>query len=693
MLYYEITLTSRQKLTSIPKYHAIIEDAPKGVSPERALCEHMEMALEENANLHDGYFLKPTIRNIKKNKIILLACCKYDPKRGHDLENYIQAVFKKLYNLNVNIVATEELISDEFYHRARKFVGDQRYVDYNHSECISFSFLPYKDRCYEEYLFPQLTKKEVLQQAQEIMPDASLMEELQRILDQDMGRFYGIPVHYKITAGTRESAHKIVRILVQALACSHRLLTTRTSFLHPSKYADKMPLNEICNLADNNYGAVTVVELADEDELGSSFFCECGLTEEITTALQRFKLHSQMIFVEIIGRQKGLQNCLAAIKKEVRLIEIKEGMGEAQDAEQMLKEFVEQSEFGSVVNYEAVKADFFAQPNLRYNISTVFKAWQNYRDKALVTGIYTQYKPLLNTKLEQEQKQEDAKSPYYKFNQMIGLQSVKETAKKIIATFKVQKKRQNLGMDSMSFSRHMLFTGNPGTAKTTVARLLAQIFAKEGILPTPTFVECGRSDLVAKYVGHTAVNVKKMFEKAKGGVLFIDEAYSLVDHYRGSFGDEAINTIVQEMENNREDTIVIFAGYPQPMQDFLKTNEGLRSRIGFQLDFPDYSVEELQQILELMLEEREYTLSEEAKAKSLELFEAATKQPDFGNGRYVRNVLEQMIMQQSLRIFDEDKDKSWDRDSISLLTAADVPSNMLPAKKEQKAKVIGFNCA
>ena len=277
---------------------------------------------------------------------------------------------------------------------------------------------------------------------------------------------------------------------------------------------------------------------------------------------------------------------------------------------------------------------------------------------------------------------------------MIGLNTVKQTAKKIIATFKVQKKRQDLGLDQMSFSRHMLFTGNPGTAKTTVARLMAQIFAKEGITPAPTFVECGRSDVVGQYVGQTAVKVKQLFEKAKGGVLFIDEAYSLVDGYRGYYGDEAINTIVQEMENNREDTIVIFAGYPMPMQKFLDANEGLRSRIGFHLDFPDYNAAELQQILELMLEEREYTLSEEAKAKSLELFEAATQQSDFGNGRYVRNLLEQMIMQQSLRIFDEEKDKVWDKDSISMLTAADIPSNMLPLnKKEKRGKTIGFNCA
>ena len=245
----------------------------------------------------------------------------------------------------------------------------------------------------------------------------------------------------------------------------------------------------------------------------------------------------------------------------------------------------------------------------------------------------------------------------------------------------------------MGFSRHMLFTGNPGTAKTTVARLLAQIFAKEGITDAPTFIECGRADLVGQYLGHTAVKVKKAFERAKGGVLFIDEAYSLVDGYRGHYGDEAINTIVQEMENNRENTVVIFAGYPKPMQRFLDANEGLRSRIGFHLEFPDYDAQDLLAILELMLKERTYILSNGAKAKALEIFKQAAKQSDFGNGRFVRNLLEQMIMQQSLRIYDEGSDRSWDKDSISILTAADIPSDILPPSPNTETKVIGFNCA
>jgi SpoVK/Ycf46/Vps4 family AAA+-type ATPase len=133
----------------------------------------------------------------------------------------------------------------------------------------------------------------------------------------------------------------------------------------------------------------------------------------------------------------------------------------------------------------------------------------------------------------------------------------------------------------------MIFTGNPGTAKTTVARLVAQILKENGILSNGNLYEVGRSNLVGKYVGHTAPLVRDAFNLAQGSVLFIDEAYSLVDDSPGSFGDEAINTIVQEMENRRDDMVVIFAGYPKPMEEFLNRNEGLRSRIAFHVAFDD----------------------------------------------------------------------------------------------------------
>jgi ATPases of the AAA+ class len=234
----------------------------------------------------------------------------------------------------------------------------------------------------------------------------------------------------------------------------------------------------------------------------------------------------------------------------------------------------------------------------------------------------------------------------------------------------------------------MLFTGNPGSAKTTVARLLAEILKKEETIETGNFVECGRADLVARYVGWTAKTVREKFNEANGGILFIDEAYSLIDDPT-CFGAEAINTIVQEMENRRDSVIVIFAGYPDKMEKFLNENEGLRSRIAFHLNFPDYNADELLQILELMAGEKGFKINSEIKEKCHEIFAAACSQPEFGNGRFVRNVLEQAMMRQADRVVKTSKGKPINKRNLTTLIADDFVVNE-GKQYEKKKNVIGF---
>ena len=198
--------------------------------------------------------------------------------------------------------------------------------------------------------------------------------------------------------------------------------------------------------------------------------------------------------------------------------------------------------------------------------------------------------------------------------------------------------------------------------------------------------EAGRADLVGKYVGWTAPTIKAKFKEASGGVLFIDEAYSLVDDCDGSFGDEAISTIVQEMENHRKDLIVIFAGYPDKMEQFLRKNPGLRSRIAFHVPFEDYTGEELCQIARLLARKSGVTLTDEAGEKLLTLFEAARTAPDFGNGRFARTVIEQARMSQASRLLKMDCDQIQRRD-IETICAEDIEIS-LPKKQEKRQ--IGF---
>ena len=238
--------------------------------------------------------------------------------------------------------------------------------------------------------------------------------------------------------------------------------------------------------------------------------------------------------------------------------------------------------------------------------------------------------------------------------ELIGLENVKEQVKRITALAKMRQDMASLGRDPAHVVLNMEFVGNPGTAKTTVARIIAGIFHTIGLLSYSDIVEVGRADLVAKYVGHTAEKVRSVFRRAKGKLLFIDEAYSLADGSAGQFGDEAIDTIVQEMENNREDTIVIFAGYPDKMEELFSRNPGLRSRVPFHINFADYTTDEMVQISELEAKRRGFSLGQDAMEKIASICTMAALSPEMGNGRFCRNLVENAVLGYALRVYGGD---------------------------------------
>ena len=235
---------------------------------------------------------------------------------------------------------------------------------------------------------------------------------------------------------------------------------------------------------------------------------------------------------------------------------------------------------------------------------------------------------------------------------LVGLETVKKEVKNLMNLVKVRKLREENDLPVPPMSFHMVFLGNPGTGKTTVARLISGLYAAIGVLSKGQLIEVDRSGLVAGYVGQTALKTQEVIQSALGGVLFIDEAYSLASGGENDFGREAIETLLKAMEDHRKDLVVIVAGYTGPMERFITSNPGLESRFNRYFFFPDYNGEQLMEIFRIQCRKNSYTLTPEADAEALKMFTELYEERDenFGNGRDVRNCFEDMIVRQSNRV-------------------------------------------
>lgn len=285
--------------------------------------------------------------------------------------------------------------------------------------------------------------------------------------------------------------------------------------------------------------------------------------------------------------------------------------------------------------------------------------------------VYKQLDKGLTASEQDQQRLKKVEEILKELDSLIGLESVKKLILEIQAFVEIRKLRAKENLATEPLVLHSIYRGNPGSGKTTVARIVARLFKELGLLEKGHVIEVERADLVGEYIGHTAQKTRELIKKALGGILFIDEAYSLARGGEKDFGKEAIDTIVKNMEEYKDNLILILAGYKQEMDLFLATNPGLRSRFPIRIDFPDYTVEELLKIADLMVEKRQYQFTPEARntLRNIVTYTLEKAHSHSGNARLVRNIIEKAIRLQAVRLLDEN---SWTKEELMLLKAEDV---------------------
>jgi stage V sporulation protein K len=252
---------------------------------------------------------------------------------------------------------------------------------------------------------------------------------------------------------------------------------------------------------------------------------------------------------------------------------------------------------------------------------------------------------------------------------LVGLEEVKQLVYEIKAFIEIQQRRRQEGLATEPLTLHMVFRGNPGTGKTTVARILGTLFKELGVLSKGHLVEVERADLVGEYIGHTAQKTREQIKRSLGGILFVDEAYSLARGGDKDFGKESIDCLVKAMEDHRGDLVLILAGYREEMDYFLQTNPGLRSRFPIKIDFPDYSLNELLEIAQVFLAQRDYYLSPGAREELLRQLQVTHNFRHSGNARLVRNIIERAIRRQAVRLAGQ---SSLSRDQLMAIERVDL---------------------
>ncbi len=635
---------------------------------------------EFNSNLEEGD-LSINVTSIEKTQLKLSISSSLNSES--DIEREIVSLLQALginpkYSIEKEEVSVKEFAKSISDGTKQGFINDpddicQKYTVGDKRYCLR------QNDFNEEMIGEDLDSSIVFQ---------SIEEEKKRIFSPSAPKeFICHPVHYVIASDNEDLRIEMRRQLLSALYKANRLKSRRVSILslNPLQNVFSANYKESGTIANRLYnkgeGGTVIISGTKAEEENDDCFTPSD-NGELEAIMFNANMHRDNVLtvIELDDNEESL-NEIKELSDKMDFVILKENLVYGQGAKEYLQLLAKKD---GINNIESLLDKVVEGEGYHYsNLSSLYKTWKEERKKSAFPA-YSSFMSNLNI--------ENAKKPkgnaYKELQGLIGLENAKRVIDEAIAYFKMESFMAKRNLKISSPSRHMVFYGAPGTAKTTVARLFAQIMKENGVLSKGELIEVGRKDLVGKYVGWTAMQVERVFKIAEGSVLFIDEAYSLVDGRDKLYGQEAINTIVQMMENMRENTIVIFAGYEKEMKEFINQNPGLRSRIPFHVHFPDYSDSELLEILKLVASKNNYSLTEGAECKARDIFKTASLSKDFGNGRFVRNLFEKATMKKALRLSSSLDDFISDTELLTLREEDfEMPEEY---SNERKTRVIGF---
>ena len=668
MIYYKYLITTHDSLFN-----------RKSIDEEK--CRVNNIVDEFNSNLEEG--LSIYITKIEKSRLTLSLPSSLDAER--DIEIKIASLINILGIKPQYSIEKEEVSIKEF----AKSISDgtkNGYISDPDEICQKYS-VGDKRYCMVQRDFNEEMIEEDLGSS---LVFHSIEEEKKRIFSPSAPKeFICHPVHYIIASENEDLRLEMRRQLLSSLYKANRLKSRRVSILslNPLQNIFSSRFKESGTIADRLYtrgdGGTVIISCNKEEEEDEEIFNSLD-SEELDEIMVKANIHRDNVLtiIELDNEKEKSLNAIRKLADKMNFVILKENLVFDDCAKDYLQLLAKKD---GMENIESLLDKVVPGEGYHYsNLSSIYDTWKEGRKKEA----FPAYSSFMSN-IHVTSKNKPKGNAYKELHSLIGLDKAKDVVDEAIAYYNMESLLKKRNLKPSSPSRHMVFYGAPGTAKTTVARLFAQIMKDNGVLSKGELIEVGRKDLIGKYVGWTAKQVESVFKMAEGSVLFIDEAYSLVDGHDKLYGQEAINTIVQMMENMRENTIVIFAGYEKEMKEFLCQNPGLRSRIPFHVHFPDYSDSELLEILKLMAENNNYTLTEDAEWKAREIFKVASLQKDFGNGRFVRNLFEKATMKKALRLSGSLIESISDTELMTLSEEDFV----MPEEysNERKTRVMGFS--